>query len=295
MLDFLIIGAQKSASTYVHKCLEEHPEVTMPNGEVTVFEDPDYQSNGPDLLKDMYKSNYASQIKKGIKRPDYLAKKECAQRIFAHSPKAKLIITLRNPLDRAISAYFHYMRMGLLTIKPLNVGMESILKGENQEPKGMDVISYGFYYEQIQNYLYYFDRNQILILFDDEIRLDPLSSMRKVYRFLEIDEFYSPKNINSKANIGVYNLKRLYCYRFISKLIYKYNEDNTRLFKRTNIISRAISKAFNSIDRFILANLFKESKPSLDSTIKNKLIETYTTDTDNLEIMLNKDLSNWKS
>jgi len=42
MLDFLIIGAQKSATTFIHRCLLEHPSVFMPPGEISFFEDPDY-------------------------------------------------------------------------------------------------------------------------------------------------------------------------------------------------------------------------------------------------------------
>ena len=73
--NFVIIGAQKSGSTFALRCLGEHPEVFMPTGETRFFEDPEYLRHDISDLEAIFRD--ASHKKAlGIKRPDYLAKPE---------------------------------------------------------------------------------------------------------------------------------------------------------------------------------------------------------------------------
>ena len=118
--NFVIIGAQKSASTFLQVCLSEHPDVFMPPGETPFFESPDYENSDISRLESLF--NNRSESKLGIKRPSYIGKPEVPKRIEYHLPDAKLIAVLRNPIDRAVSAYFHYINNGFIPCINLEKG-----------------------------------------------------------------------------------------------------------------------------------------------------------------------------
>ena len=104
-LDFVIIGAQKSASSFVHLCLLDHPEVYIPEKEIPYFENPDYKKKDLKniiLTTKEYKKNYKAI---GIKRPNYLGKDEVPARIFKNNPNIKLIVVLRNPIESHFSIF----------------------------------------------------------------------------------------------------------------------------------------------------------------------------------------------
>jgi hypothetical protein len=115
--NFVIIGAQKSASTFLQVCLSDHPNVFLPNGETPFFESPDYEQSNVSDLERIFEKRSEKRI--GIKRPNYIGKPEVPKRIEFHLPHAKLIAVLRNPIDRAISAYYHNINYGF--IPPINV------------------------------------------------------------------------------------------------------------------------------------------------------------------------------
>src|SRR5690606_17419350 len=110
--EFFVIGAQKAGSTYLLQCLGEHPQIFMPPSEVAFFEDSLYSA---DRLGDFEK--HFAPAKKGqvigVKRPNLLGHPECPERLRRHMPDLKIVVTLRNPIERAVSGYFHYMKSGL--------------------------------------------------------------------------------------------------------------------------------------------------------------------------------------
>ena len=85
--------------------ISQHPEIWMPRGETPYFEDPDYHQSTPDEFLSQFPHESGKLI--GIKRPNYIGKPEAPERIETDLPDARLIAVLRDPADRAISAYFH--------------------------------------------------------------------------------------------------------------------------------------------------------------------------------------------
>src|SRR3954453_11545774 len=108
MPSFVVIGAQKSASTFLQTCLADHPDVFMPKGELAFFESPDYERATLTDLRRLFEGRLERRL--GFKRPNYLCKPEVPARLAKDLPDALLLSVLRKPLDRAISAYFHYIR-----------------------------------------------------------------------------------------------------------------------------------------------------------------------------------------
>jgi hypothetical protein len=298
-LNFLIIGAQKSGTTFVHKCLREHPDVFMPARETMFFENPEYLQTDLAQFEALFRK-VCQEKAIGIKRPDYLAKPECPSRIYQHLPSAKLLVILRHPVERAVSAYFHLMKGSFIPITPAEEGLTQILDGAYQDlyPKSKEIIEYGFYYKHLLRYLNYFEKSQILIMLLDTIKRNPLVSIQQVYRFIEVDDGYIAPSLKVRIprNSGIYSLTRLKFLSSCNRFMYMYNPDRTkRYYKQSKPLNKVINEIVVGTDRLLLAPLCYNSKPQLSSSLKHRLYEIYQDDIDGLEELLRQPLTAWKS
>jgi Sulfotransferase domain len=293
--NFVILGAQKSASTFVHRCLEEHPEVYIPEQEIRFFENPEYLESTLDTLTGLFK-NVPLKPLRGIKRPDYLGKPEVPERIKTLLPGAKLIAVLRNPVDRLLSAYFYYIKLGFLPVKPLDEGLRAILaRNVTGYPRAYDLVEYGFYHKHVTRYVQLFPREQLLLLLHDDIQKQPLESMKQVYAFLGVDETYAPKGLERRENSGLYSLPRLRFLGQRNRLLFRYNDDRTRLYRnKLSPLNYLGVGAITVIDKMILARLYGNDKPKLSEDLKRELYTLYRDDISALEGLLGKSLEKWK-
>src|SRR5690554_6197053 len=110
--NLLLLGAQKSASTYLGSWINSHPEVYIKSREDSSFENPEYQSFNINSIQSNVTETYY-----GIRRPDYFGNIIYQERVHKWLPDAKIIIVLRNPVERAFSAYYHYMKYGIIPAK----------------------------------------------------------------------------------------------------------------------------------------------------------------------------------
>lgn len=247
--NFLIIGAQKSGSSWLSTNLRTHPEVFMPEEELHFF-DKDYNySKGVDWYRGHFKEiGQAKAI--GEKTPDYLWANgvgveghlsEVHLNIHQHLPDARLILILRNPVKRAVSAVKHIIRSRRITP---HFSIDDLLVGEEaREIMGHGVIEYGFYYKQIDAYLQLFDRDKILILIYEEVMDQKMEYLKKVSQFLDIHSEYSFPLKDQKINahkiskIGYwfnYYFPRIY-FRGIRKLESYFNFEEPFTPKRTTL------------------------------------------------------------
>jgi Sulfotransferase domain len=294
--NFLIIGAQKSASTFIHVCLAEHPEVFMPINEITYFEDPDFREIKREEFEQLF-ADVNGEKAVGIKRPNYLAKPEVPGRIKEMIPEAKLIAVLRNPVQRAVSAYFHYVNNGFIPPAPPEKSMTRLLDGEYKQsyPKSEEILEYGLYHKHLERYLSFFDRGRILILFQDEIAKDNLAQLRKAYQFLEIDDSYVPRQLNDRPQAVVYSIPRLKILRLRNERLYDYNSDRTRLYIREQgRLDKAVCRTIDRLDRHLLSRVFGNEKPALSEELRRKLHAFYAEDVGHLEELLGVNLERWK-
>lgn len=290
---FIIIGAQKAATTFLQDCLREHPDVFMSRGEDTFFQNPDYFDLGIREFAVKFERVPSKKII-GIKRPNYLAETECPARIHKHIPDVKIIVVFRHPIDRAVSAYFHHMRQGHLPIRPLNEGMNYILKGDFQKEYSVakEILEYGLYYKHLKRYLSYFSRNNFLIINFVELKYNPLEVFQQTCKFLDISSSYEPKSLQNRPMRGCYSHWRLQFLTRMNK--YKaFNKNRTRDYPPKDIGSKFMIFAINLIDKAILERVDKTGKPELNSEIKKQLHSYYSKDVKLLEKLLDSDLK-WK-
>jgi hypothetical protein len=212
--NFIIIGGQKCGTTWLRYHLRQHPQVTVPTKEAQFFNRSHRLARGQSWYESFFQRKHPGQIV-GDKSPDYLwttsdgAHNHIAgshERIHEMYPDMKLIVTLRNPVNRAVSALNHFIRRG--HISPL-YGIDELLFGEEQSRiEGLGIIEKGFYERELRRYLELFDREQMLILlFEDDILGAPRETLRRLYEFVGVD-----------AEVGDTDLEREHGEHYLSLL-----------------------------------------------------------------------------
>lgn len=291
---FLVIGAQRSGSTFLSECLRAHPEVFLPNGEVEYFEDPVYQERHPSFLNDIFAGAPQARVY-GFKRPELLARPECPARIARELPGVRMIAVLRDPVWRTVSAYFHYAQGPAIPLLPLNEGLTRIMDGEfdKQYPLARLIIQYSMYGEQLTRYRERFDAKSIQVLFDHELTGQTDTIMRRVFNFIGVDPEVELHFSTSKANVGAYSLPRLRFLRLVSPLGYSYQRGSEFGRARTNPVSLAAYKIASRFDRMVLARVVGDEKPALDEAVRDRLVEFFRPDAQRLRALVGPLPSEW--
>lgn len=124
------------------------------------------------------------------KSPSYASCPEAAQRIYQTIPDVKLIFVVRDPEDRAFSAFNHYNQ-----VMPSSTGWD----GWNHELNYIENLQnndafYVDYASVLKRYSDYFDRKNILILVQEHLRQKPDETYSKIFKFLNINEHYKIEN-----------------------------------------------------------------------------------------------------
>jgi Tol biopolymer transport system component len=204
---FLIIGAQKSGTTWLARHLRNHPEVFLVRGEVHFFDKDFNFARG----RDWYESHFApatTQRAIGEKTPEYLWANgkgaeghlpDVHRNLGSMYPDARLIVVMRNPVSRAVSAAHHLIRTGRCS--PL-LSIDDLLIGEKRHlAEAHGVIPKGRYYEQIQAYLEYFPREQFLfLLFEEDVVKAPHETLAQTCRFVDVNPGFQFGTVNQPVN-----------------------------------------------------------------------------------------------
>lgn len=294
--DFVIIGAAKSASTWLHLALREHPAVYMPGEETAFFEDPNYREEDLAPLSEALQAAPSDKLL-GIKCPNYLCTPQCAPRLAKHLPNARLIAILRNPVDRAISQYYHLIRAGQIPVVSADVAFSRYLAGHYDPPYAQQiVIDFGRYGMGVENFRRRFPPEQLLILTDLDMRNSPLDVFSRACGFLGIEQTAMPLQGSVPRNQGVYLLPVL---RFIQRMNhYGQTYDAATGVARlrpgllgwgARYLARLGSRASAASRTFVRAQ-----EPAVSAKTRAALLEFYLPDIIRLEAMTNIDLSAWK-
>lgn len=201
--DFLIIGAQKAGTTWLRSLLRRHPNVYMPDREVHFFNKKHNYKRGVNWYARHFEDGEPEK-RIGEKTPNYLwtnvpeegSDVSALHRNIAETlPDVQLIAILRNPVERALSAYNHHMARGRL---PPHVPMERVLFGEHQPLcRRHGILTMGEYDRQLRDYLNVFDREQLLVLiFEEDIVENSERARQRTCSFLDLD----PSRIAEKSN-----------------------------------------------------------------------------------------------
>lgn len=206
--DFIIVGAQKAGTTWLAARLREHPDIFMRKGEVHFFNVDENFEKGLGWYSDQFEGGTAYLLR-GEKTPDYLwtnrphqPASTIPQRIHGVIPNAKIIIVLRDPVTRALSALNHQIVARRLS--PF-VNPDEILLGRKSEVgQRFGLIERGYYADQIREYQKYFD-NILTLVFEEDIVKEPIRTLSKIAGFLDLErDFDNPAN-SKRENSGMHS------------------------------------------------------------------------------------------
>jgi hypothetical protein len=202
--DFLIIGAQRSGTTYLYNNLCMHPCIAPALTKEVHFFDVRF-AQGADFYRGFFplrlwkdiKQLYHQPLLTGEASPYYLIHPHVPRRIAKMLPQVKLIVLLRNPVDRAYSHYHHERRKGVETLSFEDaieyeatrlVGEEQRLQYDEQynsyNHQHYSYLTRGMYIDQLVRWLHVFPRDQLLIVQSEQLYIEPAIVLRQVFEYL---------------------------------------------------------------------------------------------------------------
>jgi len=267
--DFLIVGAQKCGTYTLHNWLGSHPECFMSSIKEPHFFarfepwDKLLQSGSVVRNVDDYKQLFAKATNEqicGESSPSYLFETGVAERILQVIPNCKIIILVRDPVERAFSEY----KMNLMGGYEKRSFLDAIKEAANGRertswadfPLYIELSKYG---TQVARYYNIFPEEQILLMTLDELAQFSVRTMKKVSRFLGIQEGFWDVYNYQVFNTGKVPRNRLFHFlvtsdfaRFTGRLVIpkKY-----RPYVALNILGRASTKKETS---FLIDSKAKE-------------------------------------
>lgn len=210
--DFLILGAQKAGTTTLYDLLVQHPNILSARTKEIAYFDR-YYSLGPRW----YSANFSANADNltGEATPDYLYLDTARARIVQDLPEARFLVLLRNPVDRAISHYFHALRLGYETLpieeafaaedQRISEQADCIAGSSLEKRSNLSAFSYrhrGLYAEQLEKWFKDVPRERFFIETSDRFFAYPNEVLEDALQFLGLAP---PQKTSIVAkNIGTY-------------------------------------------------------------------------------------------
>jgi len=296
--NFLIVGTAKAGTTSLYNHLKQHPDVYMspvkePNFLIAdCFRKPHSGPNAKEydsyVIKDFdqYKNlfvNVREEKSIGEASIAYLYYyEEAISNMKKVLGQPKIIMILRNPVDRAFSTYMHQVRDGLESLS-----FEDALRDEDRRIKGNWLpfwyhTKFGLYHNQVKAYLENFSEVKIY-LFED-LKENASELLRNCYDFLNVDSTFVPNNLGVRYNIT----GRAKC-KLVHSLITKPNPIKSMAKTCLKMLIGEEEKV--AVGQKIRGFLFK--KPPMKQETRKHLIGVFGEDILALQDLINRDLSHW--
>ncbi|MEW5871972.1 MAG: sulfotransferase [Chloroflexota bacterium] len=290
--NFLVIGAPKAGTTSLFYYLDQHPEVYMcPMKEVGFFwAYGGFQPKGPgnERLRNRVISDQAryEALFQGVKDEKaigeasvrYLASPNSPELIRRFIPGAKLIVSLRQPADRAFSAFVHNLTDGVEPCTDFAEALEQEKQGQREGWTQARYFQNGRYATSLKRYLEYFDRGQLHISLFEDLRDEPLSLMSDIYTFLGVRADFKPDTTHR------YNVSGLIRNPLLRVL-----------WARLSKLRAAVRPFFSPRARYQVAEWVMQDtvKPKFSPELRVELTEYYRDEIEQLQELLQRDLSAW--
>ncbi|NET04135.1 MAG: sulfotransferase [Symploca sp. SIO2B6] len=295
MPNFLIIGAQKAGTTSLYHYLDQHPQIYMSpekepgffdfEGEKINFCGPGDQdvyshvSTSIEAYSRLFK-DAANKIAIGEATTWYLYSQKAPECIKHYIPDVKLIVILRNPVDRAYSSFMHAIRDSR---EPLSDFTQALLEEEVRIKNNWEYLwryqDMGFYSVQLKRYFEKFDHSQIKIYLYEDLNTNPKELLRDIFRFLGVDETHIPE-VFTRLNISGP----------------RKNKTLDAFLRDKNPVKNFLKPFFpvgvrKRVANYLRTNNFVKSQCPLD--VRRELIEVFRKDIFELQNLIQRDLSPW--
>jgi hypothetical protein len=303
MPTFLMIGAAKAGTTSLYAQLRSHPDVFMsaikePNyfafaGHENLFKGIRIGRTDPTVVTapERYRALFAGATTEtaiGEASVVYLYLPWCAERIERELPDVRLVVMLRNPVERAFSQYLHALRDGFEDLSSFDDALDAEPRriSENETPM-LHYAAQGLYHEQLARYYRTFDRDRIRVYLYDDYGTDPSAILRDLYSFLGVDPAHAPDTSRTYNESGVPKSRLL--YGTFTSLVAAVRRGASTSPVGARILHSELSAKLSARATSLLL-----AKPPMPERARARLTEFYRDDVSRLEGLIGRDLSAWK-
>lgn len=279
--NFFVVGAPKAGTTSLYEYLRQIPEVYLSPIKEPHFFTVYYPSKFD--KKPVHEKEKYLDLFKNVKKEKaigefsvtYLADPEVPKKIKKEIPDAKIIVIIRNPIERAFSNYLGLLNRGLEQqgfIERIKEEQKLIEKNIHGEPY---VLGPGFYHKHIKRYYDFFGSKQVKVLIFEEMSKDPLPIVEKILEFLEITT--NVKQINFKIH-NAYSppknklAKIILSSNLVKSTAVKVVPQSLRRNIRESILTNQIEKPkMTNKEKDILKNIYWDDVKELQKMLGMKL------------------------
>ena len=279
--DFFIVGGSRCGTTSLYSYLKQHPDVFLPERKEPHY----YSSQSTPLpywllpLKSIItKQDYLQLFEDskenmivGDASSTYLMNLDAPKLIFEDNPNAKIIISLRNPIDRTYTAYLAQYRSGNEKRsfgESIRRDFSAITGEELQRQSALN----SDYYEYVKNYYHYFPKEHIKIIIFEEFIKNPKQTMKELLHFL---------NLSTELNIK---------YEQYNEFKFPKNEVSKAIVNNRFIVNISLALIPAKIRHYIFRRLVTRTKPLMLEKDRDFLKEKYVMGVKKLESLLNKNI-----
>ena len=295
MPNFLIIGAAKSGTSALYHYLKQHPQIYMSpikepyffafEGEKLNYKGPGVAINDSSITDiESYRSLFkgvSDEVAIGEASTLYLYVPKASTLIQHYVPNIKLIVILRNPVDRAYSSFMHLIRDER---EPITDFAQALKAEESRIKDNWGFLwryqDFGFYSVQLERYFEKFDRSQIKVFLYDDFKREPITVLQEICSFLNVDQNFMP-DMSVKRNVGGVPKNKL-----LQKFLKKKPGPVKNLLKK--FIPYTVGDKIRGY--LISKNL---AKTELQPELRSQLVEVYRQDILKLQDLIEQDLSKW--
>lgn len=288
--NFLIIGVQKAGTTSVYNYLRQHPQIYMSPVKETNFLEKDWEELPKSQKAKIDTFEKYCQLFEGVQNeiaigeasPNYLFHYESSsKRIQRYVPNAKLIAILRNPAERAYSDYLMHIRDAIGNGERTSLSDQIKFKANKSF-----VIRKGFYYTPLKHYFETFGKDKINVYLYDDLCKDSGEFMREMYRFVGVDDTFTP-DVSKKAQVA-----QVPKSNWLNTLLRKQNPIRATIASGLRYILPLEARQ-NIRSSLIQINSQDKKTAPLSPEERQQLLELYREDILRLQDLLQRDLSSW--
>ena len=273
--NFLVIGASRCGTTWLHDLLATHPEVYMSEKRKEVNYFTDEFDRGREGYESFFPVDAGACIAIGESTPTYLYREDSARRIAEVENIRKLIAILRNPLDRLISDYFIHYRFD---------GFPGTL--ENFIQSDPCAYSHNFYSRHISTYLEFCPQKPLSVLITEEVTGNTVLAQARLAEILGLDAAAFP-NDAGKKRVNERTVPRLTAPYSAARKIAKFFRD------------RDLDHVVNWAHRSGVNRLFGFRKPDFEGApphdLMRHLAETFLPEVERVESLIGRNLDIWRN
>jgi hypothetical protein len=185
MPDFIVAGVRRCGTTWLHRCLSEHPGIALPSATKELFFFDRNWERGTEWYARYFADCPPGKVY-GEVSPSYFNAAQAPARIKATLPDARLIFILRNPLERVMSLYHHMHVSGDLTA--------DLGEALDRHPELLDE---GFYARHIAHFREIFPAERMFVAVQEDLTRDGLAPL---FAFLGVREDFQPPSLTARIN-----------------------------------------------------------------------------------------------